>query len=66
MIDTLAISKVLEEAASTITKMADLIKQHNMMLLDLYERVAKLEDSVVETQSVLYENKLGVHLDKSV
>ena len=38
------IHKAMELAATLIEKIADIQKQHNMMLLDLYERVSKLEE----------------------
>jgi len=40
---TQAIKEALEKVHTILTKTHDITKQHNLMLLDLYERVAKLE-----------------------
>jgi len=38
------IHQAMLKVATLIEKMADIQKQHNLMLLDLYERVSKLEE----------------------
>ena len=39
------IHEALSKVATLLVKMADIQKQHNTMLLDLYERVTKIERS---------------------
>jgi hypothetical protein len=46
MIDPKYFSELMEKLTNTLTEINDVMNKHNLMILDIYERIAKLEEIV--------------------